>query len=372
MKTHLLNILITIGLLSISCENDNVIQEIGTTDTLEVSKTQSSMFDYIKSINIANNTKCENTILIFPSWDKYWETIDKLDDMIENDCDSFDATVPADITDDEYDSLADASGFDEDNTLHKFENDLAFCSLRSKIESLENDWLDKQGDGDWNINEDPDNHFIEDETERSLLSSNSEVIIGKSKDEYIYYKRLDDFYWIEVQKWDIRAIEQVSNNNIPTNNTNVIIKDFRKEMKGVHSECKYYVRDFAYHQNGSNRIKRKSKVINNSSWGYKKASALTVGYKKKRGKWRRRRTWITAGVTAVDGTGDALFYYQCSKPINQVKLKERRRRRVKAKIRGARYGHNAGDEVLGVMSQKVYGIHKQGSIDLKLDYYEMN
>lgn len=369
MKTNLLNILIIIGLLSISCENNNVIQEIGSTDTWEVSKTQSSMFDYIKSTNIANDTKCENTILIFPSWDKYWETIDKLDDMIENDCDSFDATVPADITDDEYDSLADASGFDEDNTLRKFETDLAFCSLRSKIESLENDWLDKQGDGDWNINEDPDNHFIEDETERSLLSSNSEVIIGKSKDEYVYYKRLDDFYWIEVQKWDIKAIEQVSN-NIPTNNPNVIIKDFRKEITETNSECKTFVKEFRYHQNGSNRIKRKSKVINNDWWGYKKISALTVGYKKKRGKWKRRRTRITVGITDINGTSDGTLYQKCEKPFRKFKVKEKRRRRVKAKFSGARY--QGASLIIGIQSQKVYGIHKQRSIDLKLDYYEMN
>lgn len=130
------------------------------------------MFSYIESTQINNDVDCENNILIFPTWEKYWETIELLDQMIEDDCDSFDATVPNNITDDQYDALADAAGFDEDNVLRNFEEDLAFCSLRRKIESLENDWLDQQGDGQWDINADPDNHFIDDETERTLLSQN--------------------------------------------------------------------------------------------------------------------------------------------------------------------------------------------------------
>ena len=69
----------------------------------------------------------------------------------------------------------------------KFEEDLEFCSLRRKIESLENDWLDQQGDGQWDINADPDNHFIDDETERAILSQNKEINIkGFEVDETIF------------------------------------------------------------------------------------------------------------------------------------------------------------------------------------------
>lgn len=78
------------------------------------------MFDYIESTHIDNGVDCENNILIFPTWDKYWETIEELDGMIENDCDAFDATVPNGTSDDDYDALADAAGFDEDNVLRRF------------------------------------------------------------------------------------------------------------------------------------------------------------------------------------------------------------------------------------------------------------
>lgn len=372
MKSYFLAVIILTTSLA-SCDTQDDFQEqkdLGTAP--EILKVQSSLFDYISSTRISTNSGCKNDILIFPSWEKYYETIDLLDEMIEKDCEAFDANVPVDITDDEYDLIANAAGFDEDNILRKFEEDLLFCSLRTKIEKLENEWLDQQGDGEWNAAEDPDNFFIEDETERSLLSINSEVIIGTSPEEYIYYKRLDDFKWIEVHSWDIAAISQINQGYSIKSNKNVFYHDQSLKITGKDSECRYYIRDFAYHANGSYRIKRKSKVLNDSPWGYKKTSSLTVGYKKKRGKWRRRRTWITAGVTSINGSGDATFYYQCQKPFNLSKIKEKRRRRVKAKIRGARYGYDAGDEVMGIKSQKVYGIHRQGGLHLTLDFYDMN
>lgn len=370
MKKIFLNFSILMGLVAISCEDSDLSQEQNAKNDNSLMQRQSSMFSYIESIRINNGVDCENNILIFPSWEKLWETADKLDEMIDSDCDAFDATVPNNLSDDQYDALAEASGFDEDNTLIKFEEDLAFCSLRRKIESLENEWLELQGDGVWNINEDPDNHFIYDETERALFSINTEVIIGERKSGYVYYKLVNDFNWIEVHNWDLEAITQVSNGNIPTNNPNVIVKEIKREENPPNStECKTHVKTAQYHLNGSNRIKRKSKVINNNSWGAKKISALTVGYKKKNGKWKRRRTWITAGVTGNNGTNNSIVYHNCGTAYEKHKAKERRRRRVKAKIRGHQF--DGGSLIIGVKPQKAYGYHKQGSIDLKLDYYDM-
>ena len=66
----------------------------------------SSVFDYVESIRIENGVECENNILIFPSWEKYHQTIEKLDELVENDCDNFDSSVPVGISDDQYDALA--------------------------------------------------------------------------------------------------------------------------------------------------------------------------------------------------------------------------------------------------------------------------
>lgn len=360
----------------VSCDKEELVQEQNVKNDSSIAQKQSSMFSYIQSIKINNGVDCENNILIFPSWGKLWETADLLDEKIDYECDMFDATVPNNITDDDYDSLADALGFDEDNVLRSFENDLGFCSLRRKIEGLENDWLELQGDGEWNINEDPDNHFIYDETERTLFSVNTEVIIGETEAEYVYYKLIDDFNWIEVHNWDLEAIRQVSIGIIPINNSNVIVQNIvMDEVPETPLECITHIKTAKYHVNGSNRIKQKSKLINDNPWGPKKISALTVGYKKKNGKWKRRRTTITAGVTGVYGTNNSLLYIDCTVPLEKYKVKERKRRRVKAKIRGHRFTNDAGAHLenfkIGVKPQSAYSYHKQGAINLKLDYYDM-
>ncbi len=367
MKKIILNILILIGVVVVSCEKIDLSDEKND-NSLKLRR--SSIFSYIETIQINNGIDCENNILIFPSWEKLWETADKLDEMIEYECDAFDAKIPIDITDDEYDTLADMAGFDEDNALIKFENDLGFCSLRRKIEILENDWLERQGDGEWSISEDPDNHFIFDETERTLFSRNTEVIIGDTKAAYVYYKLIDDFSWIEVHNWDLEAIIQISKGFIPSDNPNVIIIDSeKKENSQNSSDCKKHIKKTQHRENGPNRIKIKSKVINNDRWGAKKISALTVGYKKKKGKWKRSRTWITAGITGVYGTNNCILFQDCMRAFEKHKVKERKRRRVKAKITGHTY--EGASLIIGIKPQKAYGYHKQGSIDLKLDYYDM-
>lgn len=227
MKKIILSIAILSGFLILSCDNNEILQDSNSiTKNSDALQRQSSMIGDVESMYIEGlgNEGCGNNILIFSTWDKYWATIEELDEMIESECDAFDATVPNNVTDDEYDALALAAGFDEDNALIKFEQDLDFCSLRSKINTLENAWLDLQGDGVWDANADPDNHFIDDETERTLLSYNAEVIIGDSKRGYVYYKFLNDTGdWIEVHNMDLEAIAQVSQGNIPVDNPNVVV-----------------------------------------------------------------------------------------------------------------------------------------------------
>lgn len=366
MKKNILNFSLFVGLFFISCENINNSKQETAKD---IQKRQSSIFSYIDSFHIDNEIGCENNILIFPSWQKYDETIDSLDDMIDAQCDEFDATVPANITDDEYDALASAANFDEDNVLIKFEDDLAFCSLRCKISKEEDIWLENQGDGEWNPNEDPDNHFIDDETERTLLSERAEVLIGDKKNGYTYYKFLDDSgNMISVINGDLVAMSQVSNGTIPTGNPNVIIITPRKTETGT-INCKVDLKEVRYEIYGPNRIKRKSKVRNNDWWSHKKISALTKGYKKKNGRWKKRRTWITAGVTDISGSYNGHIFNDCQKDFEIRKTKERRRRRVKVKIRGDRF--EGGNLMIGIEPKGVYSYHKQGILDVKRDYYEM-
>lgn len=384
MKTKFLSLSILLGLTVISCDNADISQKGNAKNDNILLQRQSSIFNYIESTSIDNGlgeTGCENNILIFPTWDKYWETIDQLDQMIEDDCDAFDLTVPNDYTEDEYDAYADYVGFDEDNVLINFEEDLGFCSLRAKIRALETAWLDQQGDGQWDANSDPDNHFIDDDTERALLSYNAEVIIGDEERGFVYYKFLDDVgNWIEVHNDDITAISQVSQGNVPTNNPNVVIS--RPEISNY--SCKDKVKEVSYAVSGSDRLKRISKVrpsfgtnCNNNpctSILPSKVKAKTKGYRKKNGKWKAKRLWIAAGINGVNQPNNGATFVDCVQIIEIHKFKEKRRRNVKVKSTTSTYIPIVGTPQRynnALQDNKLYSYHKKGYLTVNKDFYDM-
>ncbi|STA51378.1 Uncharacterised protein [Chryseobacterium carnipullorum] len=154
--------------------------------------TESSMIGGVKSVNFDNgiSTNCDNNILIFPTLQAYGDAIIKLDQLIDDHNDAFDQQT-INMTDEQADDYADTTGFDENEPLTKFEDELKFCSLRKEIETQEAQWLAQQTDGAWNISASPDDHFIDDETERALLSLGSEFIVGDCRTGYTLYKRYD-------------------------------------------------------------------------------------------------------------------------------------------------------------------------------------
>ena len=390
MKTKILSLSILLGLALISCENADLSQEQNVENNKSSMQRQGSMFSYIESMQINNGVHCENNILIFPSWEKYWETIEKLDQMIEEDCDAFDTNVSNNVSDDQYDALAEAAGFDEDNVLRKFEEDLTFCSLRQKIESLENEWLDQQGDGQWDINTDPDNHFIDDETERTLLSQYAEVIIGDKERGYVYYKFIDDEgNWIEVHNNDLNVIsqiaQQINQGNIPTNNPNVTVVTPKRD-KQIGYSCKDKVKEVKYEVLGADRLKRISKVRpafgtncsnpNNpcTSVFPSKVKAKTKGYKKKNGKWKARRLWIAAGINGQSQSDQGLRYIDCAIENRVHKYKEKRRRHVKVKTTTTTYIPVAGTPQRfnnALQDDRINSYHKKGSVIVNKDFYDM-
>ena len=82
MKRILLNFSILLGFVVVSCDNADLSQEQNAQNDNSIMQRQSSMFSYIESTQINNSVDCENNILIFPTWEKYWETIEVLDQMI--------------------------------------------------------------------------------------------------------------------------------------------------------------------------------------------------------------------------------------------------------------------------------------------------
>ncbi|THD30961.1 hypothetical protein [uncultured Flavobacterium sp.] len=385
MKKIILSLSFLAGLVLVSCESADQPQDqnADNDNSLMRRQRQSSMFNYIQSTRIESDANCENNILIFPSWRHYWETIDRLDQMVDRDCEAFDSTVPNNISEERYDILADASGFDEDNVLRRFETDLGFCSLRSKIESLETAWLDRQGDREWDANSDPDNHFIDDQAERTLLSPNAEVIVGDDRRGYVYYKFLDDEgSRIEVLNNDRDAISQVSRGRIPTGNPNVVV--VRPDKESDYNKCKNKVTQIAYEVSGADRFKRKSKV--RRAWGTNclnnpctsifpsKVIAITKGYKKKNGKWRSRRMLIAAGINGLGQNIPGLTYVDCieERSIRLFEEKKKRKIRVVAKSTtniapiGTPRRYN-----FSLQDNKLFSYHKRGNLIVNKDYYDM-
>lgn len=384
MKKVILCVSILLGFL-VSCEKNDLTQETTTTNiNNSLFQRQSEIISGVESTLIDNGlgeTGCENNILIFPTWESYWSTIDQLDQLTENYCDNFDATIPDGLTDDEYDALCESAGFDEDNMIIKFENDLAFCSLRQKLDLAETVWLELQGDGAWDANSDPDNDFIDDDTERALLSIGHEVIIGDKKRGYVIYKFFDDEgNYVAINNMDVAALQQINHGTIPTNNPNVTVSVPPREKP----KCKDKVKEVSYEESGDNKIKRISKIrrefgVSNSStasvstaFSKSKVKAKTKGYVKKRGRWKSKRSWITVGIDGTEAYSNGDGYNTCEESISINNIKEKRRRKVKVK--------EVIDPFVGVLSDlhyftvddnKLFSLHKQGGLLINRDFYDM-
>lgn len=330
---------------------------------------ESTMISGVKSVNFDNGlpTSCDKNILIFSSLQAYGDAIDKLDQMIEDHNNAFDQQT-INMTDEQADDYADAVGFDENEPLTKFEDELKFCSLRREIETLEAEWLAQQTDGAWNISASPDDHFIDDETERALLSLGSEFIVGDCRTGYTLYKRYD---WGYVS-FPLNDPSQVSQalaalNNLPnpgqaTQSQVAAALDPYKGSTGYNlnttnppasqaSTCRGSVKDKGEHIFSSDRRivwkhKLKDAHFPNLS-GTSLMKTYTKSYRKKKGKWKTFRATIFTG-----------YYGEISKPIQCTNLgpallQGKERRRVKVKERSKMLID------VSVKQNEFFSVHKQ-------------
>lgn len=363
--------LLLITKLFISCDSNFESKNKSTeVNKLNYQRT-SQIFEYVESTYINNglSSKCENNILIFPSLELYENTIDELDNLVEIHCDNFEQNANQNLTDEGFENLSDELGFDEDLPLRKFEQDLAFCSLWSKIYNEETEWLNNQGDGEWNVSDDPDDHFIDDESERVLLNIGSEVMIGSEKDGYVIYK-FYEWGYITVSNNDIEALLSINTTGIlPTNNPNVeIINDIKKNNN---LNCKKDVVQRKYFSTGSNtRIKTVDKSVDfKGAPGPMKSSKMkskTKYYRKKIGVWTRGKTTLTAGFEGkYNRLGYFQYWYDCGEVRSLNETKTRKRSKIKIKHKGD------SENYFRVEDNQLRGIHKRREdVIKKVDYYD--
>ncbi|WP_153391500.1 hypothetical protein [Chryseobacterium vaccae] len=354
------------------------------------SAVESTIIPGVKAVNLENgiSTTCHNNILIFPTLQDYENSILKLDQMIDAHNDDFDQQT-ASMTDVEADDYADEVGFNEDLPLLKFEEELGFCSLRQHIETIEDEWLSQQGDGPWNLDFNPDSHYIDDETERALLSVGSEFIIGNCKSGYTYYKKFD---WgtVEIEINDLNSLSTVIaalNNIVSPTNINgatlaqvtelinasdtpnkVSIKDIGAVVGVIGqqpgSECKDNNKEKDEHIfSGDRRIIWKHKygrLLNGGGNVVIRAKSITKSYRKKKSKWKKYRATISAGFS-----GSAFVICSTAESLDSNTTKKRKR------VKLMKYT----DDVAGNNQQKrlkpngLFSTHKQEGNSFQNDVY---
>jgi hypothetical protein len=115
------------------------------------------------------------SVLRFGSQTHFDNTYNCLEAEYEAHCDAFEL-ANAGLTEDQYNDLIDATGWNEEQTLMAFESAFpGYFSLRKLIEGqmdifLENTVLDEANN--------PDDHYIDDDIERAMYNKFGQVVIG--------------------------------------------------------------------------------------------------------------------------------------------------------------------------------------------------
>ncbi|MBW8524617.1 hypothetical protein K0U91_04215 [Chryseobacterium chendengshani] len=218
-----------------------------------------------------------------------------------------------------------------------------------------------------------------DETERALLIAGSEFIVGNCKDGYTYYKI---FEWgtVEIEINDISSLSNIliAINNI-INPTMTQVDDILAASDTPHkidvgppaynniptfpNDCKEAAKEKEEKIFGNNRrIIWKNKFVRKSGVGSSpsiKGKALTKSYRKKKGKWKKFRATITAGL-------DGIVYNNCSNTVTFADSKEKRRKRLKLT---KQIGDPGNYQLHKLKPNKLISVHKQEGNYFQDDIY---
>lgn len=123
---------------------------------------------------VFNVTVCNGTF-IFANQAEYDVVYNCLEQEYEQHNDDFEAQY-ANLNDDDFNAMADQTGFDEDATLLAFEQGKSFNSYRQLLRDLEDAWLNNVN---LNTATDPDLlDYFDDPVANALMSHNRKVLIG--------------------------------------------------------------------------------------------------------------------------------------------------------------------------------------------------
>ncbi|ARV11743.1 hypothetical protein BTO09_05015 [Gilvibacter sp. SZ-19] len=273
-------------------------------------------------------------MLDFPDMETFKSTVALLEEQVEAYDDEFLASW-GHLEDEALDEMEDELKYDPAQPLIDFENQfVGFTSLRKLLREKEDEWLANDILDDKN---DPDNHYIFDDEVRTVVNEFGNVKIGR----LLYH--ITRYGYITVSTMDVNLLETIA-----VSNAEEFVDVDGVEIYGGYTgggssgnyggnsgttgtdggaECRLgFDRSRYYYPTSNRRIKGKQKLSHPSGlWG-SRIKSKTVHYKKKRGKWRRRRGRITAEIRGIS------VRFDCMEPVELNKTKTRRRRSVKVKI----------------------------------------
>ncbi len=217
----------------------------------------------------------DSKILRFTSWEAYDNTLENLQNAVEDHETGFLDQYPDNITDEELDDIEDAVGHDENAPLREFEVTHGFTSLLGGFLDAEEDWLNNDELDEENVPEDGFHGLSEEEL--TLVNEHGALIVGTT----IYVFRNEALH--EFPNLDYNAYNAFVGG---TSDPDVV------EIAKTMGSCKAWKSKKAFSYYGNRRIQRRIRFHNYPHKGVTKARIKS--YRKRRGRWRLSRAKIGA------------------------------------------------------------------------------
>lgn len=356
-----------------ACSNDEIMNVKEENEELNVA--------YREGVNIYKvsiDNGLDGDILYFSNAEAY----DQMEDRLYEDTQNYIATVmesvSQDWSDEEQDLYLNSINFDEDKFYKEFENLHNFSSLRKAINTEYDQWLSEQvslPDDENNVN-DPDNHPLVLEEQRTLFNKGGEIIVGSNTGEAIIYK-IFDWGSLEVKNFDTKILKSINIEKLKSQseilsliegNTNYkVILNNKSELTGCASG--FVHKKYNYSATGR-QVKSITKETGVPFSSFRQLVAKTVGFRySKRKGYYRENLWLVTGITGdknspdVDSPlrrfcGDEILY--AHKKATSVKTKKHTRR-----LKNNAYNNHG----LKVYDNATYSYHGEGQFVFTKDFH---
>ena len=192
-----------------------------------------------------------------------------------------------------------SEGFSENYLLKQFESKLNFKSLRSIMETKENDWLSTNGD---NLELNPyKTEYIIDEFAQTFINEYHEIIMGNS-----IFILMEDGY-LEITDGNRSTMLALRGNNANYKNYSNVRANYGDDesstMSGkteaANGTCKAFMHSIDYEWNGNSKRFKWALSRWTYPWGYKHVKSEIINQKKSGSIWKN---YVASYYVAVDGT----------------------------------------------------------------------